>query len=221
MVSEKDKNEGVDEAIKDFETRLKRIDPRAYDHDISLAVGELYILKANYPNAILTFEALARDNPKVLYVWEHLARAAKAKGDYNYSIWAYEKKIENTCGNASFATKSISIGRILHEDKCSNCSRFMVRGILHRCKVCPFYNLCNDCFKTLPRPHLEHDFLSVPSAQWTAAHCPSERQSSVEKSESTGDILLGANRDSNTKASTDKPMTPEEAVLLQMVPAQM
>jgi hypothetical protein len=216
-LSEKDRNGWVDEVIKDFKTRFSG----AYYHDISIAIGELYILNADYHNAILTFDALARDNPKVLYVWEHLARAAKANGDYNYSIWAYEKKIENTCGNASFATKSIPMERILHEDKCGNCSRFMVRGILHRCKVCPFYNLCNDCFATIPRPHLEHDFLSVPSAQWTAAHCPGERQSSVEKSGSTGDILLGASGDSSTKPSTDMPMTLEEAVLLQIAPAQM
>jgi tetratricopeptide (TPR) repeat protein len=222
LMAEKEE-EWVGENIKVLKT-TKGNDSGEYYHEILLALGELYMLKADYHNAVLTFEALARYNPKVLYVWEHLARAAKAKGDYNYSIWAYEQKIENTCGNARFATNSIPLERILHEDKCGNCARFMVRGILHRCKVCPFYNLCNNCSAILPRPHLEHDFLAVPSAQWIVAHCPSEGQCPDEESADTVDTLLGANGDSQKPTSeiwNGMPMKAESALLLQMALAQM
>src|SRR5256885_648192 len=41
-------------------------------------------------------------------------------------------------------------------------------GIGYRCIVCADYDLCQVCMSSHHNPHLEHDFLEIPSRQWVS-----------------------------------------------------
>lgn len=91
-----------------------------------------------------------------------LADVYSAAGRYTLAVSSFE--IALTLDPLS--ARATCVAEIVHRNNCDSCNSKRIKGYRHKCTLCPDYDLCNDCFNTDPRPHLKHDFMTIPSKEW-------------------------------------------------------
>jgi ankyrin repeat protein len=103
-----------------------------------------------YPQSPPTFQELGR-----IYVAEH--DYASAVSSYDIAAGMYPQNMGLT-----------SIEMLYHGDTmCDACEGTPdIVGYRHKCVECWDYDLCHKCFQSSPRPHPEHDFITIPSEEW-------------------------------------------------------
>jgi hypothetical protein len=59
------------------------------------------------------------------------------------------------------------VSAVKHPNFCDECFSYPIRGYFYLCKSCVDYGLCNSCFTTIPHPHSEHEFFTIPDSKWS------------------------------------------------------
>jgi len=112
--------------------------------------------------------------PKRPRTYQELGRIYTAKQNYTAAISSYETALDLFLGTVELT----GIEALTHGSTvCDNCEgRPTVVGYRHKCGSCWDFDLCHKCFESSPRPHAEHEFITIPSEEWLQRRLAAARQ---------------------------------------------
>ena len=90
-----------------------------------------------------------------------LADVSPAAGRYTLAVSSFE--IALTLDPLS--ARATCVAEIVHRNNCDSCNSKRIKGYRHKCTSCPI-QIMQRLLQHDPRPHLEHNFMMIPSKEW-------------------------------------------------------
>ena len=140
--------------------------------DDALSLGQAF------PSNIEICLEMAKLYPQSPRTYQELGRVYIAEHDYASAVSSYEIAVGMYLENGGLTgVETIDHRRTM----CDGCDeRIAIMGYRHKCVECWDYDLCHKCFQSSPRPHPEHDFITIPSEEWLHSRVK-ERSKAVEQ----------------------------------------
>lgn len=140
---------------------------RAWDykdenHDKPLTVEQLDWIRQNYPSHPV---------PRLLLAKSH---AEEANKKYDQACKLFEsfcslELTENSVSQSSNSGENFApnINEIVHSTvRCNSCGMHPLRGLRYKCTMCPYFDLCHQCFKAREEHRIDHPLMRVPTIAW-------------------------------------------------------
>jgi ankyrin repeat protein len=138
--------------IPEYDASEDRLDVATYTDDNSSLRGYLHLcldLIQLYPNDRVIRGCLA--NIYLIMGMEEMA------------LSSYHMALRLTPANRRVTRND----QIIHRHTCDSCNVSPIIGFRHKCKICRWsYDLCQTCFESMPHPHPDHAFLTIPGEGW-------------------------------------------------------
>lgn len=150
----------VERAIKIYEELLDR-DPTKSQVLTELAM--IYYAKGDYDQAIRMYRTALEIEPYNIAWLRDLAHVYRGKGNLVEAIKLYEQSVESNPANNWVTRVSDFVHYFV---SCDGCGAWPLRGLWHKCATCFDYDLCDSCRNRASDLHPEHDFFTLPSAEW-------------------------------------------------------
>lgn len=99
--------------------------------------------------------------PNDYTILHSLGNCYMAAGIYSEASRLYDLVLTRSPFNEGVTEPSA----VFQQNFCDTC-RSAIRGYRYQCKVCRDFDMCNECYSLVPRSHLPHDFLRIPSLNW-------------------------------------------------------